>query len=108
MLRHREFPTDSNAKRLDFLNSWNGRNRRLWNHYSTTASRAVQRVSVRQIAGRAAQPLGGHLVQIARGLGLGNDFIDLQAQLVLALGDADEVGRILQHELVLGAQRRGR
>ena len=39
-------------------------------------------------------------------LGLGDDFIQLGAQSVLALGHADEVRRVLEDELVLGAQLR--
>src|SRR5690349_18475921 len=62
--------------------------------------------SVRQVARGSAQPALGHRVEFARGLGRGDDLVDLQAQLVLALADADEIRRILEHELVLGAQLR--
>ena len=62
--------------------------------HEVSLRRGVQ--SVRQIARRAPQPLHRHLVQVTGYLGCVDDFIDLQAQLIFALGYANKVWRILQ------------
>src|ERR1700743_3090712 len=62
------------------------------------------RPSVGQVAGRTAQPLRAEPVDLAAGLGRRDDLVDLLAQLVVALGHADEVGRVLEQQLELGAQ----
>src|SRR5204862_3466713 len=54
------------------------------------SSATTSACSVGQLPGRPAKPLERQLVEVARGLGGGNDLVDLRAQLVLALGHADE------------------
>src|SRR6185369_7482970 len=62
----------------------------------TMTGRCGVRRLLRQVAGRAAQPFHRHLVEVAGRFGGGDDLVDLQAQLVFALGHTDEVGRVLQ------------